>query len=85
MFFLVEGDGRLGPPEPGQGGEGVDGVHLLLSDAVLPAGLLCWEAPKDHEATLRLEELIVFLLAPSVGSLAFGVGFKALPCWPRVL
>ena len=29
VVFLVEGDGRLGPPEPHQGGEGVNGVYLL--------------------------------------------------------
>jgi hypothetical protein len=27
MVFLVEGDSRLGPPEPRWGGEGVDNVH----------------------------------------------------------
>ena len=27
---LVEGDGRLGPSKPCQGGEGVNNIHLLL-------------------------------------------------------
>ena len=62
MVFLVEGDGRLGPSEPCRSGEGVNGVHLLLGDVVLPAGLVRLGAPKDHEAALGLGELIVFLL-----------------------
>jgi hypothetical protein len=62
MVFLVEGDGRLGPPEPRWGSEGVDGVHLLLGDAALPAGFIRLGAPEDHEAALSLGELVVFLL-----------------------
>ena len=62
MVFLVEGDGRLGPLEPCQGGEGVDGVHLLLSDVALLAGFIRQGAPKDHEVALGLGELVVFLL-----------------------
>ena len=37
MILLVEGDGRLGPSEPRQGGRGVEGIHLLLGDAALVA------------------------------------------------
>jgi hypothetical protein len=62
MILLVEGDGRLGPLEPCQGGVGVDGVHLLLSDAALLVGFIRLGAPEDHEATIGLGELIVFLL-----------------------
>jgi hypothetical protein len=62
MVFLIEDDGRLGPPELHQGGEGMDGVHLLLNDAVLPTGFIHLGAPKDHEAELYLEELIVLLM-----------------------
>jgi hypothetical protein len=61
MVFLVKGDGHLGPPEPHRGGEGVDGIHLLLSDAVLLTGFICLGALKDHEAALVLGELVVFL------------------------
>ena len=62
MVFWDKGDGRLGPPKPRRGGEGVDGVHFLLGDAALPAGLMCLGAPKDHDTVLGLGELIVFLL-----------------------
>jgi hypothetical protein len=62
MVFLLEGDGYLGPLEPRQGGEGVDGVHLLFGDTALSAGFIRLGAPKDHEAVLGLEELVVFLL-----------------------
>ena len=62
MVFLVEHDGRLGPPEPCRGGEGVDSVHLLLGDAELPVGFIRLGAPKDHEAALGPRELVVFLL-----------------------
>jgi hypothetical protein len=41
---------------------GVDGVHFLLSDAALLAGFIRLGAPEDHEATIGLGELIVFLL-----------------------
>ena len=58
---LVEGDGRLGPFEPHWSGEGVNGVHLLLGDAVLPAGLVRLGAPEDHETTIGLRELGVIL------------------------
>ena len=61
MVFLVESDGRLGPPEPRWGGEVVDGIHLLLGDVAL-ARFICLGALEDHEATLNLGELIVFLL-----------------------
>jgi hypothetical protein len=61
MVFIVEGDGHLGPPEPHQGGEGLDSVHLLLGDAALPMGFICLGAPEDHEAALSLGELVVFL------------------------
>jgi hypothetical protein len=62
VIFLVDGDGHLGPSESHRGGEGVDDIHLLLGDAALPAGLIRLEAPKDHEAVLGLEELIILLL-----------------------
>jgi hypothetical protein len=62
VVFLVEGDGHLGPLESRWGGEGVDSIHLLLGDAVLPAGLVRLGAPEDHEAAYGLEELVVFLL-----------------------
>ena len=57
MISFVEGDGHLGPSEPCQGGEGVNGIHLLL-----PVGLVRLGPPEDHEAALGLEQLIVFLL-----------------------
>jgi hypothetical protein len=62
VVFLVEGDGRLGPLELRWGSEGVDSIHLLLGDAVLPAGLVRLGAPEDHEAAFGLEELVIFLL-----------------------
>ena len=61
MVFLVKGDGRLGPPKPRRGGEGVDSVHLLLGDAVLPMGFVRLGALKDHEATIGLKKLGVIL------------------------
>jgi hypothetical protein len=45
-----------------RGGEGVDGVHLLLGDAALSMEFICLGAPKDHETALDLGKLIVFLL-----------------------
>jgi hypothetical protein len=62
MVFLVEGDGHLGPQEPGQGDEGVGDIYLLLSDAALPAGFIRLGAFEDHEAALSLGEHVVFLL-----------------------
>ena len=62
MVFLVKGDGHLGPPKPHRGGEGVDGVHLLLGDVALPMGFIRLGASKDHEAALSLGKLIIFLL-----------------------
>jgi hypothetical protein len=62
VIFLVKGDGRLGPLEQRQGDEGVDGVHLLLGDAVLLVGLIHLGALEDHEAALGLGELVVLLL-----------------------
>jgi hypothetical protein len=61
VIFLVKGNGHLGPSEPHQGSEGVNGVHLLLGDATLPIGFICLGAPEDHEAVLGLGKLIVFL------------------------
>jgi hypothetical protein len=62
MILLVKGGGRLGPSEPCQGGEGVDGVHLLLGDVALQVGLVRLGALEDHEAALGLGELSVFLI-----------------------
>ena len=42
--------------------QGVDGIHLLLGDASLAAGLIRLGSPKDHEALLGLGKLGVFLL-----------------------
>jgi hypothetical protein len=84
VVLLVEGDGRLGPSEPCQSGEGVTGAHLLLSDAALPAGFVGIGAPEDHEEALGLGELSVFLLGAPTGLLTFRASFWDLPCWPRV-
>jgi hypothetical protein len=62
MVFLLEGDGCLGPPEPCQGSEGVDDIHVLFGDAMLSAGFICLGALEDHEAALGLGELVVLLL-----------------------
>ena len=80
MVFLVEGDGRMGPPEPHRGSEGVDGVHLLLGDAALPVGLMRLGAPEDHEAALGLRELVVFLLGSISWVISLWGRFWALPC-----
>ena len=40
----------------------MDGVHLLLGDVALLAGLIRLGAPKDHEVVLGLGELGVILL-----------------------
>ena len=61
MIPLVESDGCLGPPESHRGSEGVDSVHLLLGDAVLPAGLVHLGALEDHEAAIGLKEFGVVL------------------------
>jgi hypothetical protein len=39
----------------------VNGVHLLLSDVVLPAGLICLGALEDNEIAIDLGELGVIL------------------------
>jgi hypothetical protein len=62
VIFLVEGNGHLGPSELRRGGEGVNGVHLLVGDVALLVGFISLGAPEDHEAALGLGELIVFLL-----------------------
>jgi hypothetical protein len=62
MVFLIKDDGHLGPLELHQGGKGMDGIHLLLDDVVLPVGFIHLGAPEDHEAALNLEELVVLLL-----------------------
>ena len=62
VIALVERDGHLGPSEPHQDGKGVNGVHLLLGDVALSAGFVGLGALEDHEASLGLQELIVFLL-----------------------
>ena len=62
MVFLVKGDGYLGPLGPRQGGEGVDDVHLLLGDMVLPVGFIRLGATEDHEVAFGLWELVVLLL-----------------------
>ena len=56
---LVEGDGPLAPSKPYRGGEGVNGVDLLLDDAVLLVGFIYLGAPEDHEAAIGLGELSV--------------------------
>ena len=58
---MVEGDGRLEPLEPHRGGEGLNGVHLLLGGAALPAVFVCLGAPKDHEVVISLREQGVIL------------------------
>jgi hypothetical protein len=82
VISLVEGDGRLGPSKTRQGSEGVDGIHLLLSDAELSVGLICLGAPKDHEAMIDLRELGIILRVASASSLAFNTGFWAFPAGP---
>ena len=62
VILLVKDDGCLGPSEPCQGCEGVNGVHLLLVDVALLVGFIRLGALEDHEATLGLGELVVFLL-----------------------
>ena len=54
MILLVKGDGCLGPSESRRGGEGVNGVHLLLGDAALPVGLICLGAPEDQESSMDM-------------------------------
>ena len=54
VVYLVKGDGRLGPSEPRQSGKGLNGVHLLFGDAMLPVGFVGVGAPEDHEAALDL-------------------------------
>jgi hypothetical protein len=39
----------------------VNGVHLLLGDAALPAGFVCLGALEDHEVAISLGELGVVL------------------------
>jgi hypothetical protein len=62
VIFLVEGDGRPRPSKLCQGGEGMNGVHLLLGDAALPVGSVHLGVLEDHKAVLGLGELTVFLL-----------------------
>jgi hypothetical protein len=61
MILLVEGDSHLGSLNSCQGGEGVDGIHLLLCDAALPTRLVRLGALKDHEAVIGLRKLSVIL------------------------
>ena len=61
MILLIKGDGRLGPSELCQRGEGVNGIHLLLGDAALPAGFLCLGVPEDHEAMISLKKISIVL------------------------
>jgi hypothetical protein len=61
VILLVEGDSHLGSLKSRQGGEGVDGVHLLLCDAALPARLVRLGAPEDHEAAIGLKKVSVIL------------------------
>jgi hypothetical protein len=75
VVLLVEGDGRLRPSETHQSGEGVNDVHLLLSDAELQARFVDLGAPEDHEAALGLGELSVFLLDAPTGSPTFRASF----------
>lgn len=54
---------RLQPSEPHQGGNGLQTIHLLLSDPALTARLVGLGATKDHEALLSLRELGVLPLS----------------------
>jgi hypothetical protein len=54
----------------------VDGTHLLLSGAALPARLVRLGAPKDHHAAIGLKDLGVFLL---------GVVCQVVSLWGRLL
>ena len=59
VILLVQGDVCLGPSEPRWGSKGVNGVHLLLNDAVLLAGFIHLGALEDHEPAIGLGELSV--------------------------
>jgi hypothetical protein len=84
VILLVEGDGRLGPSEPRRDSEGVDGVHLLLGDVMLPAGFVRLGAPEDHEVANSLWKLGVVLRGGVYRLIGLGGRLWALPCWPRV-
>jgi hypothetical protein len=58
---LVDGDGCLRPSELCWGSDGVNGVHLLLSDAALSEEFVCLGAPEDREAVISHRELSVIL------------------------
>ena len=62
VIILVEGDGQLGPTEPRQCGKGVNCVHLMLGDVTLLAGFIYLRTLEDHEASLGLRKLNIFLL-----------------------
>ena len=40
----------------------MDDIHILIGDVALLVGFICLGALEDHEATLGLEKLVVFLL-----------------------
>jgi hypothetical protein len=64
---------------------GVNGIHLLLGDAVLSAGFICLGALEDHEAALSLRELIVFLLGAIRRVASLHGRLLGLAHWLRVL
>jgi hypothetical protein len=46
VVFLVKGDGHLEPLKPCRISEGVDDIHLLLSNAALSSRFIFLGAPK---------------------------------------
>jgi hypothetical protein len=84
VVSLVKGDGRLGSLEPCQGGEGVNGIHLLFGDTTLLAGFVRLGPPKIMRHHLASGNSTSSSWAPYASSLAFGKGFWALPYWPMV-
>jgi hypothetical protein len=76
MVIPIEGDGRFQPPEQHRGRNGLDSIHLLLSDMALMSGFEGLGAPEDHEALLGLRELGVLSMSIiSLSLLTFWVGF----------
>jgi hypothetical protein len=76
MVIPIKGDGRFQPPEQRRGGNDLNNIHLLLSDAALMSGFEGLGAPEDHEALLGLRELGVLPMSIiSLSLLTFWVGF----------